>query len=298
MEIGNFKRFFYKCIIFFLLSFRVLAEKETIAIVVPSASTPLSGIFDRIIDGVAKSTPQFEKKTLLLNEDSRDSLKKWLVTHKLFAVIAIGDKASLFARSVSINSPIITSGSLLVSNASEHVGVSLSIDEDTLKKKLLFYLPHIKKLHVGDEGGNIIWFSNSVGFPQIVRNKISSDQKTVIKYLWKTINNVDPKTEAVWINSNIEHYFLYKLSERAWERKVTLISNNIDHLESGSLMAFHPDFEAMGERLGAILAMTESGLPPLEPLRAIEQGVNLRTAKHLDINITPLLEKNFGVIIK
>jgi len=301
MEIGNFKKSLCKFILPFALSFQALAENETIAIIVPSATTPISGIFDQIIEGITKSTPKYKKQKLILDEDNRGSIKDWLVINKPLAVIAIGDKATRFTQSISINTLIITSGSLLVSDASEYSGISLSIAEDTLKKRLHFYLPHIKKLHVGDEGENLIWFSNITGLPQIVRKKIGQDQKSVIKYLWNIINSIDPKTEAVWINNKIEHYFLYKLSERAWERKVTLISSNIVHLESGSLMAFYPDFKVMGRRLGDILVMTDlsgSELPPLKPLRAIEQGINLRTAKHLDIHISPVLEKNFGVIIK
>lgn len=298
MEIGNFKKSLCKLILPLVLTFQALAKHETIAIVVPSALPPISGIFDQIIEGITKSTPKYNKKKLILNEYSRDSLNNWLAINNPIAIIAIGNKAILFARSVSINTLVITSGSLLVSDADKDAGVSLSLAEDTLKKKLSLYLPHIKKLHIGDQGENLIWFSNNIRSPQIERKIIGHNQKSIIKYLWTTINNVDPKTEAVWINNKIEHYFLYKLSERAWERKVTLISNNIEHLESGTLMAFYPDFELMGERLGVITSMAESGLPPLEPLKAITQGINMRTAKHLDIHISPSIEKDFGVIIK
>ena len=339
MGLEIFKRTICGILALLLVSPPILAEQRTIAILAPKANQELSNVFELIIDGIKQNTPQFDKEIRLLTDDNPDEIKKWLINNKFLAVVTIGNKTTDFADSLSISVPIITTATLFsaennynqtppsitdekshniassitekknrktapISIAKDKIngGVSLSIAEETLKNTLRLYLPHIKKLYIGDEGGNIIWFSDELSFPQIIKQKISHEQKSIVQYLWKTINQVDPKTEAVWVNNNIEHIFLYKLSERAWERNVTLISNNISHLESGTLLAIYPDFKGMGQRTGDLLTtlieQKKSRSLTLEPLTTIHRGINLRTAQHLGIAIPSAIENDFRVIIK
>jgi len=291
----------YSLLALLIFSSSVLAEKPPIAILVPSSNHELSAVFELIIDGIKQSTPQFKKNIRLLTDSNQNEIKKWLVSNKFLAVVTIGNKTTDLSYSLPIPYPVITTGTLL-SDDKSYRGISLSIAEDTLKKTLHRYLPHIKKLHIGDEGDNIIWFSANLDPPQIIRQKIAHEQKPLVQYLWKTINHVDPKTEAVWINNNIEHIFLYKLAERAWERNVTLISNNTSHLESGTLLAIYPDFKGMGQETGRLLTGIFQKNDPsslqFEPLRSVHLGINLRTAQHLGVEISSETEDDFKVIIK
>ncbi len=301
MALKTFKKLVYGLLAQFLLISFVLAEKPPIAILTPSINQELSDEFELIIDGIKQKTPQFEKKIRSLADNNKDEIKKWLNSNKFLAIVTIGNKTTEFANTLSPPSLIITTGTLLP-NDRQHNGVSLSIADDVLKKALRVYLPHIKKLHIGTEGRHIIWFSDNHEAPQIVKHKIGREQKAIVQFLWKTINHVNPKTEAVWVNNNIEHLFLYKLSERAWERNVTLISNDVRHLESGILLAIYPDFERMGQKTGELLTAIIRQQNPealqLEPLRAIHQGINLRTARHLGIIVSPITESDFRVIIE
>ena len=401
MALESFKKTACCFLAALFFSFSVFADTLPIAILAPSANFDSSAhlelsanqgssAFDSIIEGIKLSTPELGKEIRLLSGDNQDEIKKWLEGNDFLAVVTIGHKTSVFADSLSIPFPVITTATLLAtadyshyngvdnnssssnnSNSGHRVtsslpdeksqaivspslsdgknlgpvssiprkktskaepgsnfdhssvedehpsgesspsivkeniygGVSLSIAENVLKNALRAYLPHIKTLYVGDEGDNIIWFSDGLDAPQIIRHKIGRSQKSIVQFLWKTINQVDPKTEAVWVNANIEHFYLYKLSERAWERNVTLISNNTVHLESGTLLAVYPDFKGMGQRTGDLLSRLikhkkKSGAIQFEPLRAVHQGINLRTAQHLGIETSPLTETDFSVIIK
>jgi len=301
MALKTFKKTAYCLLALLVFSSSALAEKPSIAILAPSSNQELSTVFELIIDGIKQSTPQFTKDIQLLTDDNQDKIKQWLTSHEFQAVVTIGNKTTDFANTLPITFPVVTTGTLFSNNKS-HSGVSLSIADDALKNTLRHYLPHIKKLHIGDEGDNIIWFTTDLSSPQLIRQKIGHEQKSIVQFLWKTINQVDPKTEAVWINNNIEHIFLYKLSERAWERNVTLISNNISHLESGTLLAIYPDFKGMGQRTGELLTtiikQNKPGSLRLEPLSAIHRGINLRTAQHLGVEIPSAMENDFRVIIK
>lgn len=301
MALKIFKKAICGLLALLAFSSTALAENSPIAILAPSSNQELSSVIELIIDGIKQSTPQLKKNIRLLTDDNPDEITQWLTSHKFLAIVTIGNKTTDLANSLSIPFPIVSTGTLFSDNKS-HSGVSLSIADDELKSTLRHYLPHIKKLHIGDEGDNIIWFSTDLDSPQLIRQKIGHKQKSIVPYLWKTINQVDPKTEAVWINNNIEHIFLYKLSERAWERNVTLISNNISHLESGTLLAIYPDFKGMGQRTGKLLTTIIKQNKPdslrLEPLRAIHRGINLRTAQHLGLEIPSAMENDFRVIIK
>ncbi len=301
MALKTFKQAVCGLLALLIVSFSALAEKPLLAILVPSNNHELSPVFELIIDGIKQSTPQFNKEIQLFTDNNQGEIKQWLTSHKFLALVTIGNKTTDFASSLSIPYPVISTGTLLSDNKS-HKGISLSIAEATIKNTLQLYFPHIKKLHIGDEGDNIIWFSASLDPPQIIRPKIAHEQKSIVQYLWKTINQVDPKTEAVWINNNIEHIILYKLAERAWERNVTLISNNTSHLETGTLLAIYPNFKGMGKETGQLLTGIFQKKDPsslqLHPLTAVHLGINLRTAQHLGVELSSTAKDDFRVIIK
>ena len=299
MAIERFNSLLCRVLILFILSFSAAADDNTFAILSSSGNPALSNIHQIIIEGITQNTPQFDHKSFVINQNEA-TIKQGLLTNPPFAVVAIGSEAIALAQSIPITVPLITAATLST-DQDGRAGVSLSLAAEQLKKKIRFYLPHIRKIHIGDEGGQLIWFTADIGSPEFVRQKINNDQKSMVKYLWDTINRVDPKTEAVWINTNIEHIYLYKLSELAWERNVTLISNNVNHLESGSLLAFYPDFKGMGKRLAdllSLISLSHQDPSQLEPLSAIHQGINLRTAQHLGIQIPPGIKRHFGVVIK
>jgi ABC-type uncharacterized transport system substrate-binding protein len=291
------------CLVFLcsISSFSAYAENKIIAIIKPSTDLELSRVHQSIIDGIEQSTPKFEKKILILKDDNKKDIVKQLFDKNLFAIIAIGNETTDFMRLTSVSAQIFTIATLLP-NDGDNKGVSLSMDQETIKKKIRLYLPHIQKIYIGDKGENIIRFSkDSLNSPKFSRKIIAKDERSIVKHLWQNINDANPKTEAVWINNHIDPLLLYKLLEFAWERNVALISNNITHLEGGSLLALYPDFKGMGERLGEIIsgiANKKSHFSQLETLKAISLGINLRAAKHLGIQISEEQESEFGVIIK
>ena len=303
MELNICRELLCLILIFILWSCPVLSENRTIAIVVPSTNQKTSNVYEIIIEGITQKTPQFKKKIFRLTDENRGEVKNGLLLNKsLIAIVTIGNYTSDFVNSFQIKTPIITTGVLFSEDNIQQKGVFLSMDEGAIKKKIRRYLPHIKKIYMGDEAHNIIWFSDIeiYSLPLIQRKKIGSDQKSIVNYLWDAISHADPATEAVWINSKIEHMFLYDLSELAWNKNVALLSNNISHLESGVLLAFYPEFNRIGKRAGEIInrIYDNNHISLREPLRTINSGINLRTAKHLGIPITPASEKEFGVIIK
>lgn len=255
-----------------LTCFDVSFAKETrndLVIIYPS-STNFS-IYKEIIKGVKTSQLHKVKKVLELKIDNRNEIKQWIKNNQPISIVAIGNEVS-------------------------ELGVSFSLQEKTIKKKLQKYLPHIQKIYRTENGKNLIYSSKDDKSLPIFVSKVITKEDESIKYLWEKINSIDPEKEAVWINNDIDLEFLRYLSEKAWERNVILLSNNIRHLEIGILFAFFPDFEALGERVAKVI-----DLPPsaslLESLKVIKLGVNTRTAKHLGVTDN-FSENDFILIIR
>lgn len=300
MEIKIFKKNVLKLVsgFFLLVSPLVLIandDKKNIAILYPSSSIKTTALYKEIITGIATNTDQFTKTEIKITPSNHSELKHKLRINSFSSIITLGNEALEFALSLRLTTPIITVGVLLNEKNRALKGVSLSLDEDSLKKKLRLYLPKLKTVHIVDKGNNVIFFSSNNKTSFFNRKKTTDTNKT-IKHLWSVINTANPKTEAVWINGSIDPEFVYKLSERAWERNIILLSHNINHLDQGITFVFFPNFKGMGEKSGQLLKQLKSN-KQLEPLTTIYQGINIRTAKHLGID-TRLSEKEFKVIVK
>jgi hypothetical protein len=101
--------------------------------------------------------------------------------------------------------------------------------------------------------------------------------------------------DAVMVPANLPDNIFYEIAKIAWDRKITLLSTNLAHLEGGVLMVFYPDEVGLGEQLGA-LATTDN--PGFENLKTVNVGLNQRVAQHLNMAIEPAKLTQFSVTLK
>jgi hypothetical protein len=270
-----------------------------ITFIYPETKLPVKQVFDTIIKGFEQSTQGLAIQFIPVNRQTKlRSLNNQLQASAPSPIITLGNLLNSLPNINLLQNRLIAGAIRGKSPQAKYTLLSLSIDEDTLKKKFREYLPHIKTLYIGDDGRKAIWFTQSLDKPQFKTTKIGSDQASIVQYLWQAINEANPDSEAVWINNHLEPYVLYKLSERAWQRGVILISNHPLHLNNGASLVFYTDNKRMGQRLGemARLMLQKKSLLPDEPLRDLNQGINVRFAKHSGMRIPIDLQKNFQVI--
>jgi len=270
-----------------------MAERKSL-LVIADDNPSYTRAYQEIISGLL-TNHDFLIQEIALTPESHSAINSLLMTNAADLILAIGNEANAVVRAIPTKAKIF---SVKTSMLLDHeVGLSLSLDEAIIQQKLRVYLPHIKQIHIADNGESTLLFIDNQKTPKFIKQTLANDQASLVKYLWQTINTADPKTEAVWINNDIDHFFMYKLSERAWERNVTLISSNLTHLESGILMVFYPNFKMMGKRLGEMMSAKDNNSLSLVPINDFNQGINLKAALHLGINI-PALTEHFSVIIK
>mgnify|MGYP000653836163 FL=1 len=270
-----------------------MAERKSL-LVIADDNPSYTRAYQEIISGLL-TNHDFLIQEIALTPESHSAINSLLMTNAADLILAIGNEANAVVRAIPTKAKIFSvKTSMLLGH---EVGLSLSLDEAIIQQKLRVYLPHIKQIHIADNGESTLLFIDNQKTPKFIKQTLANDQASLVKYLWQTINTADPKTEAVWINNDIDHFFMYKLSERAWERNVTLISSNLTHLESGILMVFYPNFKRMGKRLGEMMSAKDNNSLSLVPINDFNQGINLKAALHLGINI-PALTEHFSVIIK
>jgi putative ABC transport system substrate-binding protein len=93
----------------------------------------------------------------------------------------------------------------------------------------------------------------------------------------------NPETDVLWIIDNGPTFssdVLPRIVELAWSRQFPVISNFVDHVSKGSLLASYPDARELGVTLGRLGASLDR-MSRVEPLRNLKFAANLRTARHL-----------------
>jgi ABC-type uncharacterized transport system substrate-binding protein len=93
----------------------------------------------------------------------------------------------------------------------------------------------------------------------------------------------NPETDVLWIIDNEAAFssdVLPRIVELAWSKQFPVISNFVDHVGKGALLASYPDARRLGATLGRIGANGDHN-SRVEPLQDLMFAANLRTARHL-----------------
>ena len=176
---------------------------------------------------------------------------------------------------------------------SNYYGVNMALDAQVVAKKLSELLPSIKRIEVIQQDGfKTINNDDSKKIGQLEFNSVT-DPLDVIRMTSKIIDEADQST-AVIVPPNILANLIFEMSKVAWERKVALISTNLNHLDSGILMVIFPDEEKMGESIGALF--TNPSLSAEDTIH-VKVGVNKRTAQHLSQDFSKKQLGEMSVII-
>ena len=79
------------------------------------------------------------------------------------------------------------------------------------------------------------------------------------------------------------------LLRTAWDEGLPVFSSNVAHVRRGALFALYPDNIGLGHHLGTTaMSMLSSGSSPprgLQALRQVLTAVNVRTARHLGLDL-------------
>ena len=129
------------------------------------------------------------------------------------------------------------------------------------------------------------------------------DVRNAVKLYQEIFSKADNRTDAFWLpqdTSTVEEGSILPLVlQESWNQSIAVFSSNVGHVRRGALFSLYPDNVAMGKTLSRIAQnfLTTKAFDKLGmmPLRDVQISVNLRTAKHLGLNVRN--QQNFNQII-
>jgi hypothetical protein len=182
-------------------------------------------------------------------------------------------------------------------NASEYNGVSLVLDSRSLIAQLSRFVPTITRVFVVQQAGYQTIDSvhaPSESHPALVMRE-GSDQLATIRILGHLVEEEATNTDAVFIPANLPLDILYEVAKVAWDKKVMLLSTNLAHLDTGTLIGFYPNEVAIGTQLGQLVRQQNPGY---ESLKGINSALNRKVAQHLAVDFSSTTLDLFTVKIK
>ncbi|MEE9355667.1 MAG: hypothetical protein V3U75_08780 [Methylococcaceae bacterium] len=279
------------------------AAESAIGIIYPETKTPLDPIFQTIQEGIQLKL-NGSGKTYRLDADSNaKTFHAWADKNHVKSIITLGRNAHRFVEKVNWSRKHITGGLYLLPDEKNTKGISIFVDPKKVHEALSDLFPSIRRVFIAGKTEKI-WFdaaNQSLSRPYFVFTPlpVKENIQTLVKYQWEALETLTPKTDALWLNGEIDETILYDLIEKAWKRRIPLITTNLSNLDQGVLIAFYPDNKKMGERLAEMALKQLRGQPvPLEPLSHISVGVNLRTARHLGFNLKQSKQNVLDLILK
>ncbi|MEQ1638941.1 MAG: hypothetical protein ABL903_19955 [Methylococcales bacterium] len=284
----------YKALLiwFFFISGQVHGKEPRVVIVYPGSETSRAQIYGQVIEGIEKElgpTEQFE-----VPEGSGD-IEAQLDRLHPEKIIALGKKIAEAVNKTAYREQSLVG--LAHFKAQGYNGVSLALDNSILCKQLSRFLPSVERVIVVQQSGYQAINNNPTtpcSSPKLEVRE-GGDSLATIRMLGHLVEGEATATDAVIIPANLPIDILYEVAKVAWDKKIILLSTNLDQLDTGTLMVFYPNPVALGTQLGQLVTKKKPGY---ESVKSIDSALNKVVAQHLSIDFDPKILDLITVKIK
>jgi len=279
------------------------AEEEArtpIGVVYPQIGEPFRSAFAAIVRGIEERTAGRIVRLPLSGETAPDNLPDELRNRHVRALIALGRSGLKVASSLELKLPVIAAGVLSVPESEGQSGtvVSLAPDPQLLFNRLRGFVPQAKRVIVVYNPRQNDWLirlareaARQSGLELLALE--SDDLKGSLKRYQELMGQLNARRDALWLPQDSaavdESAVLPWLLRTAWDEGLPVFSSNVAHVRRGALFALYPDNVELGRHLGAtaMSALSSGNSPPrgLQALRQVLTAVNVRTARHLGLDL-------------
>lgn len=277
-------------------------DQGAIAVIYPEIGEPYRSIFAQIIEGIEdKARGHVVNLAIGPNVDTGE-LNELLRRQDTKVVIALGRQGMKAAVALNRNLSIVVGGVLTVSESeprSLHMN-SLSPDPVLLFSRLKGMMPGVKRVFVVYDPRQNAWMmrlakvaARGQGMELVAYE--AQDLRGAMRAYQEIFANADNNLDALWLPQDSttveESSALPLVLQESWKRNLAVFSSSFGHVKRGVLFSMYPDNVGLGRHLAGvalnILASGEGGGGSISPLRDVQIAINLRAAKHLDIEIDP-----------
>ena len=275
------------------------AGEDKIAVVYPDIGEPYREIFEKIIEGIEnKAGTPVANYPVRANTDI-GALKSSLRRQNAKVVIALGRQGMKTAAALDHGMGMVVGGVLTVpeSEARGLSVVSLSPDPALLFARLKALMPAARRVFVVYDPGFNAWLmklakeaARAQGVELVAYE--AQDLRSALRFYQEIFSAADSRRDAIWLPQDPtveERSILPLVLQESWNQGMVVFSSNLSHVQRGVLFSLYPDNVALGKSLAGlalgILASGDNGKRGMMPLRDVQIAVNLRTAKHLGLNL-------------
>lgn len=284
--------FFSTLVINSLLAAQALASD--LLIVFPEAPSPYSKVFEDMIKGVSSQYTGTIHRLQTSSYSDVAYVRERLESDRPDIILALGAKNIAMLATMDITIPVVAGA--VRANPTDTPGISIFPDPVTVMQKLLLLSPNTDsvfvvtaltaengyleeaQIHMADRGKSL------------VIHRVADIRAAANQYL--EVSSAARAYDGIWIlpgETAIDNAIMGQLLQSAWDKNIVLFSSNPNDVRKGTLFAVYPDNENMGRDLGVLVNKQLAGdivEPRFEPVKQLHLAVNLRTSRHLGLQLS------------
>lgn len=287
---------------------RASIGKGTIAVLYPNVEQPFRSAFTSMIKGIEERTSLPVRSYPVDARVEANELNAMLKQNGTKVVIALGRQGLAAAAGLDRDISVVVGGVLLLSDADNVAGISLTPDPALLFARLHALLPDLKRVIVVYNPKNSEWLIRLAR--EAARTQglelaayVAGDMARAAQLYPSLISGADGRRDAVWLPHDAttveEGTILPLVLRETWNAGVPLFSSNVQHVKKGALFAMVPNNVEMGRTLASsAMGMLNGGgrRGSLAPSRTLQTAINVRTASHMGLQLGHQQQRSFDFV--
>ena len=283
------------------------AEKNKYAVIYPDIREPYRQIFINIADGIKEN---IEGDTLYYSvpkNQTPELTSEWLRKNNISGMVVLGKRNVRELDGIAEEITSVFGAATVLPGENSISGISHAPSPGQLFSQLKQMKPNIKNIYVINLSEYSKWITDiakteaqALELNYHVTNAENITQ--LAKAYRKLLNTLDAKQDALWLvqsGGEIGRTLVNEILQKAWDKKLTVFSNNLADVKRGVLFTLYPDNQNMGGNLGNLL-MDRMNNPhkenTVELVKALSIAINVRTAEHLGLHYSKKELKEFEFV--
>jgi putative ABC transport system substrate-binding protein len=281
------------------------ARAEPISVLYPDIGDPFRKVFTEIFDGIEGQAHQRVRAYPVSANQDMAELAALLKKGNTKVVVALGRQGMKAAGGLDSSVELVVSGVSSVPDGEKYLGICLTPDPALLFAQLKTLLPGVRRVHVVYNPQNNDWLiklareaAKAQGLELVAME--ARDLASAARLYESAFAGADSPRDAVWLpidpTTVDETTILPIVLREAWNRNVPIFSSSFLHVKRGALFALYPNNAELGRALANLATSMLAGEQPargVTPLRDVHAALNVRTASHFGITVSPRMQRAF-----
>jgi putative ABC transport system substrate-binding protein len=279
---------------------------EPIGVVFPDIGEPFRKVFTDIIGGIEEQTRQRVRGYPVSAVQDPGELAAALKRNGTRVAIALGRQGLRACAALDV--PVVVSGVSSVPEGERQVGICLTPDPALLFAQLKALAPATRRVAIVYNPQHNDWLlklaREAARAAALELTPFDARDLAGAARLYEGFfAGADGKRDALWLpidpTTVDESTILPIVLREALNRSVPVFSSSVLHVKRGALFALYPNNAELGRNLGQLATTILAGdAPPrgVMPLRDVHSALNLRTASHIGLSISPRVQRGFDFV--